>query len=287
LRAARGEADQVSGQLLPYLTKQPGQTPPVLEALGTGFLSKQDYGNAQWCAEGWRLAEPENPSAYLLEGRVHLQAGNYRGAKGPLEKGLELAPDNAELRASLARVLLFLERLERAAAYRERRDYEKASRVLQELLAECPDNAATLHERGLLEMDQGEHAKAVETFRKVLTIDPLRPLTHQKLSECLRRLGKEAEADQHAVRARELNEVARRLEALKVERARSPEKPALHHQIGEVLFKQGKVGEAMNSFRTALDLDPYFRPTHKLLADYYKIIGKDAEESRHRRRAGP
>jgi tetratricopeptide (TPR) repeat protein len=287
LQATRGETEPVFGKLVPYVTKETQETPLVLEALGKGFFSQQDPGNAQWCAERWCRVEPKNPWAYLLEGRVHLQAGHYKEAKTSLEKGLELDPENAEIRLPLAPVHRFLERFELARGERAKGAYEKASRLLTELLAEGPDNATILYERGLLEMDQGMSKQAVGTFQEVLTIDPLRPLTHQKLSECFRQLGKYTEAEEYAARGKELDTVTRRLEALSAERARSLEKPAVHHQIGELLFGQGKVGAAMKSFRIALDLDPNYRPTHRLLADYYKTLGKFDEESRHRRRAGP
>ncbi len=287
LRAASGEIEEVRGQLVRYSVKETREAPLVLEALGNEFLSKQDPGNARWCAERWRLLEPENPRAYLLEGKIHFQAGNYRAAKGPLEKGLERDPENTEIRSYLAQVRRFLERLELASRYREQRAYEKASRVLRELLAEEPDNAATLHERGLLERDQGKYENAVETFRQVLTLDLLRPLAHRELAECLRRLGKLTEADEHAARYKELEPVSHRLEVLALERARSPANPAVHHQIGELLYRQGKVAAAMKNIRIALDLDPHFAPAHRLLADFYMKSGKPDQAYAQMRQARP
>src|SRR5439155_25258396 len=132
----------------------------------------------------------------------------------------------------------------------------------------------TLYEQGLLEMDKGHDKNAVEIFEQVLTLDPLQTLAHRKLSECLRRLGKQSEADEHAARFRELEGVSQRLEALTAERDRSPANPAVYHQIGELWYKQGKVAAAMKNFRTVLDLDPNFGPTHRLLADFYLKSGK-------------
>lgn len=229
-------------------------------------LQSYHYEEAQHHLESSLTYRPRHQQTHLLLARVCRQLGDFERAEKYLDRAADLQQDPSEE--------LRLERL-RLRAARGEAEQVRAART-----------ATTLYEQGLLEMEEGHDQNAVETFGQVLTLDPLRALAHRKLSECLRRLGKHAEADEHAARSKELEGVSQRLEALAAERDRSPANPAVYHQIGELWYKQGKVAAAMKNFRTVLDLDPNFAPTHRLLAEFYLKSGKPEQASQHWRRGG-
>jgi tetratricopeptide (TPR) repeat protein len=229
-------------------------------------LRSDNYEEAQHYLERSLTYRPRHQQTYLLLARVCRQLGDLERAEEYLDRAADLKKGTSEE--------LRFERL-RLRAARDEAVQVHAAR-----------NATTLYEQGLREMDQGHDEIAVETFREVLTLDPLRASAHRKLSECLRRLGKHTEADEHDARYKELEPVAQRLEALAVERDRSPDNPAVYHQIGELLYKQSKVGAAMKNLQTALDLDPYYKPTHRLLADFYLKSGNREQAEAHWRRGG-
>jgi tetratricopeptide (TPR) repeat protein len=117
-------------------------------------------------AEAYRLvgavleADPRDPRALYLAGRIDRLAGRFETAAERLERAADLAPEHVETH------------LELAALYRGARDFERCEDELSLALAYRPDSAEAYYELSQVRRAQGKREAACDDLRRAIEIDP-------------------------------------------------------------------------------------------------------------------
>ncbi len=186
-------------------------------------------------------AEQVNYSAelYRLLAIRHYQENQLPQAINRYQQALEYAPDDPDIHAGLARVLLVAGSADAAVNH-----YETSLRMRPDVAVNHAALGAALEQIGRLEQAAAEYQHAVE-------IDPTYAKAYVNLGAIQRRLGRLKEATA-AFRA------AVRLD---------PHDPIAHYNLGDALADQGDAAGAVESLRQALLLDPGFEPAHRRLAE--------------------
>ncbi|MFM8930773.1 MAG: tetratricopeptide repeat protein, partial [Gemmataceae bacterium] len=92
-------------KLIDSLQGQYPEKPRVLEALVPALFRQFDLDRAQYCATLWTEMEPSNPRAWVWLGRVEEKLLNRPPAEAAFQKALDVAPEDTEALAWMARQL--------------------------------------------------------------------------------------------------------------------------------------------------------------------------------------
>lgn len=172
-----------------------------------------------------------------------------RRAAASLRERVEEHPDDWVLRDELAELLLRTE--DAPGAVRERR----------ELVRRFPFSAGMHYGLGEAYARAGERARAMESYRAAIAIDPRHFLAQNRLGEELLEDGRPEEALPHfeaAVRA-------------------GPRLGVAHRNRGEALLKLGRPAEAVEALRSAIEVNPNLAAAHKKLGDALGDLGRTDE----------
>lgn len=225
-----------------------------------------------------------DPYSFLRAGMANEHTGDHAGAERSFRRGLELAPEDAELLNALGWTLFQDGRTEEAVA-----QYEHALRVDPKHVKSHNNLALALVELGRLEeaaahfqasvalepkaeiysdlgfakarLGRADEARA--DYQKALELDPKCASAHLNLAVWFVQSGQLAEAEAHYRQA-------------------LPGRPTAetHNGLGYVLARQGRVDEAVAEFRAAIDVDPKFTPAYNNLGDALARQGK-LDEAAH------
>jgi tetratricopeptide (TPR) repeat protein/Tol biopolymer transport system component len=225
--------------------------------------------------------------SFLRAGTANERTGDYPGAKRSFRRGLEIEPENVDLRNALGWTLFQEGQSAKAIAEYERAlavDAEnvKANNNIALALTELGklDRAASHFERSLavepkaeiysdlgFVLDrQGKGEEAVENYHKALELDPECASAHINLAVSLLRRDRLDEAAAHYESALRVKPTAE-----------------THNGLGFVLSKQGKVDEAIAQFREAIRADPKYTAAYNNLAGNLIQQGKLSEAASYYR----
>jgi len=115
-----------------------------------------------------------------------------------------------------------------------------AATLYAEILKAAPDNADALHLSGVIALQKGDYARAVELIGRAIAIDATQPPFYDNLGVALRYLGSLDEAEAAHRKALELD----------------PDFAAAHHNLGTTLHTQGRFIDAEASAKRSLELNP-------------------------------
>ncbi|MFO0968967.1 MAG: tetratricopeptide repeat protein [Gemmataceae bacterium] len=198
----------------------------MLEALAEGGLRALDRPLAVWCARTWLETRPgklDQARGLIWRGRLREWQNDYPGALVDFRRAAELAPAYVPARVRVAYGVLredpheataeltwLLEhaardpdvRLLTARWRRALGDTEKAARLLDELLAEYPDEAAVLIERGRVALDLNRAAEAERWLLHAAEAAPEEREVNLALGDWHRLSGRPGDATRHYVKAR-------------------------------------------------------------------------------------
>jgi tetratricopeptide (TPR) repeat protein len=310
LRADQGDIEAVHKFFRARVNEDDPATPLMLESLARGFLRTYRLMDAEACLKDLLRRDPDNTQALLLRGSIMELRQRFADALADYRRAVEIDPGHDEVRLRLTGVLLQLFEPGKAIPhleYLEKRfpddpevllrlaqakdllgDQEEAKRLLDRLLARNPDYAAALVERGKLARRASQLKEAEELLRRALAREPSDAVARHQLFLCLTSAGRKAEAREEQERLRQLEDDLKRLQRLiTVDMQQNPRKAALHHEAGMIALRAGAYKDARRWFQSALSVDPEYRPTHRILAEYYERIGNPALAARHREKAGP
>lgn len=121
----------------------------------------------------------------------------------------------------------------------EQQQYEAAELSLTSVLALAPDDLDTIQMLGIAAQRRGDHAKAIECFRRVVVSSPDDMALRVNLGIALHENGDAAEALVHLRHACKL----------------APRSPVAWFNLGKALEKQAYTREAVDAFRHTLDVD--------------------------------
>jgi len=225
-----------------------------------------------------------DPYSFLRAGTANENTGDHKGAERAYRRGLELAPDDAELRNALGWTLFqegrpaeAVTEYERALAANPRhvKSHNNLALVLVELdrleeaaghfktSLELEPKAEIYSDLGFIMARLGKAEAALADYRKALELDPHCASAHFNLAVAFVQAGKLGEAESHYRKA-------------------LPGKPTAetHNGLGYVLAQQGRTDEAVAEFRKAIEVDAKFTPAYNNLADALAKQGK-LEEAEH------
>lgn len=211
-----------------------------------------------------------DPYSFLRAGTANQRTGDHLGAERAFRRGLDLAPDDPELRNALGWTLFQAGRPAEAVA-----EYERALRT-DPGLAKAHNNVAL----ALLEL--GRREEAAGHFRTSLAIEP-RAEIHSDLGVTLAALGRRREANGEFEKAVALDPrsasahqnlgvfaLDRRdyAAAEKHYRAALDSEPsaASENGLGFALSERGETEAAIAAFERAIEIDPTFVPAYNNLA---------------------
>jgi Flp pilus assembly protein TadD len=230
-----------------------------------------------------------DPYSFLRAGIANERTGDHAGAERAFRRGLELAPNDAEILNSLGWTLFQEGRSEEAVA-----EYERA-------LAADPRHAKAHNNLGLALVDLGRLEDAAGHFKASLELEP-RPEIYSDLGFTMARLGRPDEAQAAYRKALELdpscasahfNLAVAFVQAGNFAAAESHYRAALqgrptaetHNGLGYVLGQQGHTDEALAEFRKAIDVDARYTPAYNNLAEALARQGKFAEAEQYYERS--
>jgi tetratricopeptide (TPR) repeat protein len=264
----------------------------IQEALTRGYLRQYRLVEARMCLQHWRDRAPEDAEAWCLQGRLHLDyermaypaIENYRHA-------LELDPDHEDARLGLAVALLETKNYQESAQHLARvaqcqpdnlrvqvglaecQDFlgnpAEAYRLVEGVLAQHPDYAQALALRGWLALESGQPEEAETWLRRAKARNPADHQARYNLILCLRRNGKEDEAERDERELKEWEDDLKRFnEIVTQDMVKRPHDPAVHCALGQLLLRSGQRDEGLRWLFSALQLDANYEPARKALAEY-------------------
>jgi len=230
-----------------------------------------------------------DPYSFLRAGMANENTGDHKGAERTYRRGLEIAPEDAELRNALGWTLFQEGKTAEAVAEYKRAltanpNHAKAHNNLALALVELgrleeaaghfetslriEPKAEIYSDLGFVMAQLGKPEAALADYHKALELDPKCASAHYNLAVAFVQAGKFGEAESHyrqALAAKPTGET--------------------HNGLGYVLARQGRLDDAVAEFRKAIDVDPKFTPAYNNLAEALATQGKLEEAERYYKRS--
>jgi Flp pilus assembly protein TadD len=230
-----------------------------------------------------------NSYSFLRAGLANEHTGDHAGAERAYRRGLEIVPDDAELRNALGWTLFQGGNTADAVV-----EYRRALKT-NPLSAKVHNNLA------LALVELGQLDEAASHFSRSLELDPKAEI-YSDLGFTMARLGKPEVALANYQKALELdpncasahsNLAVALVQEGNLEEAESHYRKALsgrptaetHNGLGYVLARRGRTDEATAEFRKAIELNPKFTPAYNNLADALVKQGNLEEAAANYRRS--
>lgn len=227
--------------------------------------------------------------SFLRAGLANQNTGDRKGAERAYRRGLEVAPENAELRNALGWVLFQDGRTQEAVV-----EYKRA-------VAADPKHAKAHNNLALALVELGQLDEAATHFSASLAIEP-KPEIYSDLGFVLARLGRTQDADAQYKKALALdpncpsahfNMAVAAVQSGDLAAAESHYRQALpgrptaetHNGLGFVLARQGRADEAIAEYQKAISVDPKFAPAYNNLAEALARQGKLDDAADYYRRS--
>jgi tetratricopeptide (TPR) repeat protein len=255
-----------------------------------GEFNAGRYPDALLLAAAMTLQFPLYLPGWMVLGTTLMNMGQIAGALVPMQKGVELAPDDPDTHNNLAIVLRDLGRLAEAEA--------GCRRALQ--LA--PDHVKGCYVLGIILRDMGRMDEAEPFLRRAVSLDPASAEYRFDLANMLATSARSEHLDEakslllEVVKAEPAHlgawsNLGRLLfdtgytsaahTAYSAAAAFHPEDAAAHANLGTVLLEMGNFTEAEAQLKLALELDPDLANAHRGLASLFGRQGRMDESAHH------
>lgn len=236
-----------------YLTRRPDDLQALLgrASVWERFLSFKD------ALDDYRravAAHPDNELARLHLADTLLIAGTPSEALTHYQWLQQRAPQRPEVRLGLAR------------CWRRLGKPDDARNLLDELLAESPDQGDVQWERGQLALDEEKPAEAEPHLRRAADLIPNDRRVHYALYRCLLDLNRSSDADKVGARLAQIDADLVRLRQLRQEVMDRPNDAASRLEGGLLLLRNGERRESARWLRLAVRLDPASQAAREALA---------------------
>lgn len=263
----------------------PGARTPERKAI-EGVLAAFQEGRlteAATLAQAMTRKHPRHEFGWKALGAIFQQLGRSADAVVPMQKAIDLSPQDVEAHYNLGVVLQGLGQMEEAEisymrVLRLNPDYgdahgnlgvilhglgrlKEAEASLRRALQIRPDSASGHGNLGLTLQHLGRLDEAAEHFRRALQISPDLADAHNNLGNTLKELGWPEEAEACYRRALQSN----------------PDFADAHNNLGILLEDMGRVGEAEASYRRAFQVEPNCAAAYCNLGHTLKDAGRLAE----------
>ena len=274
LRQARQKG--MSGEAMEILAARLNLSGSELSALKSRLVeafNRGEYAEAETLAREMTRNHPNEAIGWKVMGAALTQMGRIPEALVPMQKTLQLTPQDAEAHFNYAIALRHSGDLSQAeASFRQaieiRHDYAEAHNNLGNLLRELgrldeaeaslkraieanPDYAAAHFNLANLLIEMGRVTDAEACLRQSLILNPEQAEACYRLGNALYEQGRLAEAQASFQQAIDLR----------------PDFAEPLNDLGIVLGELGRTGEAMLSYRRALEIKPDFAECHRNLSE--------------------
>jgi tetratricopeptide (TPR) repeat protein len=284
----------------PTLRKLSAQAPAtdaqIEETLARGYMATFQLRAATDAIERWLKADPDNPLPYLWRAEVGLRTNATADQlHADYERALTLDAESKEARLGLAGQKL------------DRREYDVARTLYEQVLAKFPDDpeavrglgraldglgladeaeqqlkrAATLDPRSIqplldlarAAMRRGQADQALAVLDQALAIDDSEPELHYQRSLALARLDRHAEAEAERQRTAQLRAEHAEIGKILSDLHAHPDDVQRKLDAARWLFSHNHPEEAIRWALVILADDPRQREANMLMADYYDQRG--------------
>ena len=211
------------------------------ELVGVVSGKKAEAALMSWCiaaaevrsylAEARPLVEPRTAAAFRRRGVRALERGLAVRAVEDLSAAHRLEPKSADVL------------VDRALAYRARKDFDLAGDDLAEALKLDPRHAVAHNVRGCIHTDHGRNDDALADFRRAIQLDPTVAIYHANRAQA------HANKGEHEPAVRSLDEALRL----------APGTADWHYRRGLALEQLGIADRAEADYVAALRIDPGYR----------------------------
>jgi tetratricopeptide (TPR) repeat protein len=283
LTAERGDVERVEGYLKSSIAPDNPDAPLVLEALARGYLLTDRLASLLECTQLWLQVQPGETHALYYRGLAWERLAKWPEALAAYREAVQADPDNAPAQMHLAELLLggtqnAAEAREHFAEAHRRKPSDPgptlglarcekvlgntaAARTLFEgLLAEHPDNARALAERGRLALDEDDAVHAEEWLRRAVALAPDDREALHGLIRALWLEDKQTEAKELEPRLQKLTADLARFQEIVQAVAKEPRNVALRTEAGEICLRHGRRDEGLRWLAGALQIDPSYGP---------------------------
>jgi arylsulfatase A-like enzyme/Flp pilus assembly protein TadD len=179
---------------------------------------------------------PDTADAYISLAHAYWQGGQPREAIAALERGLESGAPDRDIRIRLGLYLA--------------ESGSNATRAIALLQHMASDDVEALNGLGVAYGDAGRFDDAIQTFMRVIALDPTNGIAYQNLGSMTLRKALAARSDSDRQRdLRQAETYAR--QALELD----PSLPDAHTTMGVILASTGRKQEAIESWTRAVALD--------------------------------
>ena len=180
----------------------------------------------------------------MAAAEVYVQTENPAEAIALMKSAVAAHPDDVDLQFELGSV------------YERSQDRKTAEQVFLSILEKTPDHAPSLNYLGYMWAEGGENLdRAQEMLIRAVGQEPNNGAYVDSLGWVYYRLGKLELAEKYLTDATKL----------------LPRDATVHEHLGDVLAKRGDTPRALQSYRTALDLDPESKDVPKLRSKIAEI----------------
>jgi tetratricopeptide (TPR) repeat protein len=304
LRALQGELGSVEGALVSRVLDEHPDTVAILEVLTPIYLKSYRLQSARECVHRWLEKEPNRLQAWILSAQVNERLRSKDDTFTSYRRVVELDPENLAARLTLAGLLCERQGPRDALAHfeyvRSRRgdttevliglarchrlldETNEARRLLEQVLAEHPQNGTALAERSRLALASESPVEAENWFRRALEAMPFEKDVLYGVYQCLEQLGKRQEAAEILAKLKRIESDLERLAVVVAQISQQPRSPDLRCEAGLILMRNGQEAEAVRWLQSALLDDPEHAGSHRALGEYYERIGDRERALQHR-----
>ena len=243
-----------------------------------GALAELAYASGLWelagaCYDALCELQPESYLRHHMAAVVVLEAGDTEKATRLLRKTLELAPSDEG-------ALLYLADLRIEAG-----DFTEAQHLLERSLGTGSRSAYALTRLGRIAELLGEPERSLERYRSALEMEPEADAIHASISRVHRRLGDTGSADRHLQMAGTRTPLLADPVAADVRDRAFPPGSAPMIRRGSAALKFGDLETAVDSFTTALEIDPDDVEANELMGRTLARLGEVDAALNHYRAA--
>jgi tetratricopeptide (TPR) repeat protein len=279
-----------------------GDADPIvlLEALTRNYQSVGRLDDALLCLGDLLKERPFHPRALVWRAQIWLRLGKWDDAVEDARRAVEVRPDSLEARLIWAQANEHVGQAEKAVreygwlyergqkspdvvlglgrCWQDLGRFAEARQVLDAFLAEQPERADVLVERGRLALREGGTTPAEPYFRRAVVADPNNLDANRFLLRCLEETGGNAEESALVDgRLRQLEIRDGRIAQLRSEVLAAPNETEPRYRIGMLLLESGQE-EGLEWLASVLNLDPRHEPARAALAAYYQRTGRGPGE---------
>lgn len=246
LALVKGDATAAIGDFRAVLHDQP-QLVQVHRLLAGAYLANHELTLAAETLRAAVDAAPKDAATRLELGQVLIQTGHADTAVTELEKGVQAAPEDPNLRAGLVRAYLF------------KRDFAAAERAAGDLQTLRPKSAAGPYLKGLAEEGLTQPEAARKEYERALALEPDNFDALGALAQLLQHTGAGSKA----------------VTLLKGAVERKPDDPAVLNLLGEFYLANANLAQADATLTRATTVAPKWWIPWRNLA-LVKVARKDS-----------